>query len=338
MDNKSNDSKYSADSFISELRKIKKINESGVYSLEEYENRKLEILLDLLNKGTSQKYEDFLSDILVLKEEDILNLKEINQIKESFIYNKKIEDGTSVISSVDYNYICTNCGIEVELNENEISKNEFVCPSCSVKNYLAEVSGQKKYITKHNKSLKSIGNDTASDYVKKDKRRNKIVYILLLIALTIPSYIVIKNKINSNKASEMTRAKLEEKIREESEGNIILIDFENESGTEGKKVTNFFKATVEFKKDGWTVDDYFDRFYLSDKSSSGMSIMGIPLSYENSYGKRIVTKSVFYKKGTKVKIVGHVILIKSERSGILWEDIGKMHTHEENKSDIAPLY
>ena len=175
--------------------------------------------------------------------------------------------------------------------------------------------------------------------MKKDNRRNKILLIVILIAIAISSYVIIKNKIFFKKASDMTEITLKEKLKEESNDNIVLIDFENKSVTEVTKVDNFFEATVEFKKDGWTMDDYFDKFYLEeDKPQPRKDIFfGLPVGYENSYKKQSPIKPVFHKKGDKVNIVGSLTLIISERSGSLWEDKDIMHTHEASKSGVVPF-
>lgn len=334
--------KYTSERFISELTKIHSLKENELYSKDEYNEKKVAIIVDVINKGISQNLDDFLTDILMLKDKDILNIDEIKQIKASF--SSKFENVTTV-SPQEINYYCENCKIELELTPEEISKGIFICPDCNAMNFIDgknETESKEIYTLlknkKENKQNNIIKSSTVTEYKKRDNRRNKIILIIILIAIAISSYVIIKNIMFSKNASEMTRSILVEKLREESKDNIVLIDFENESVVEGKEVTNFFKATVEFKKDGWTMDDYFDRFYLEkDKPQPRIDIMfGLPIGYENSYKKQSPIKPVFYKKGNKINIVGSVTLIKSDRSGILWEDQGVMHTHEASKSDFVP--
>ncbi len=83
-----NISKYNSENFISEINKIIKLKENNIFSEEEYLKRKNDILDDIKNKGITQNLTEFLSDILVLKEKDILTVEEINNIKTSLAQKK----------------------------------------------------------------------------------------------------------------------------------------------------------------------------------------------------------------------------------------------------------
>jgi len=347
MSNLKMEEKFTSESFKSQLNKIYSLKENSMFSVEEYTNKKFQLIIDLINKGISQSLDDFLSEILILKENNILNVEEIKQIKNSLTSNNiQKDDNPNENISKSNTFYCGDCKSEIELSSEEIKNNKFICPNCSAMNSIeCENNDNNKEIhtllkkTNEKKENNIIKSSTVTKYKKNDNRRNKIILILILIAIAIASYIKINDIVFSKKASGKTRSILEEKLREESKDNIVLIDFENESVVEGKEVTNFFKATVEFKKDGWTMDDYFDRFYLEkDKPQPRKDIMfGLPIGYENSYKKQSPIKPVFYKKGNKINIVGSVTLIKSDRSGILWEDQGVMHTHEASKSDFVPF-
>ena len=73
--------KYSSDSFIEQMKKLSTLKENGVYTAEEFTFKKADLLSDLKSKGILQNIDDFLSDILILKDENILDLEEIKNIK-----------------------------------------------------------------------------------------------------------------------------------------------------------------------------------------------------------------------------------------------------------------
>lgn len=85
----SNIMKYSSDIFISEITKIIKLKENNIYSDEEYIIKKKDLITDLSSKEITQGINDFLSCLLVLKENNILTVEEINQIKTSLSQKKE---------------------------------------------------------------------------------------------------------------------------------------------------------------------------------------------------------------------------------------------------------
>jgi len=90
MNNQINNNKFSSELFITQLDKINSFKENGIYTEEEYANKKIKLIIDLINNGISEELDDFLSKILILKEKNILAIDEIKQIKNS-LFNKDLK-------------------------------------------------------------------------------------------------------------------------------------------------------------------------------------------------------------------------------------------------------
>jgi len=137
MDNTSKDNKYTSEAFISQLNKIYSLKENSIFSDEEYKNRKIQFIIDLINKGISQSLDNFLSDILTLKDKNILTIEEIKQIKNSLTSKEiKTEEKQNEDKSQSNKYYCGDCKSEIELSQEEIKKNLYICPNCSAINSL----------------------------------------------------------------------------------------------------------------------------------------------------------------------------------------------------------
>lgn len=137
MDSTSKDSKYTSEAFISQLNKIYSLKENSIFSDEEYKNRKIQFIIDLINKGISQSLDNFLSDILTLKDKNILTVEEIKQIKSSLTSKEiKTEEKQNEDISQSNKYYCGDCKSEIELSQEEIKKNLYICPNCNAINSL----------------------------------------------------------------------------------------------------------------------------------------------------------------------------------------------------------
>lgn len=96
MDTNDTGKQYSSESFISQLKKYKLLNDNKVYTDEEYITKKNALISDLIDKGIMQNVDDFLAETLILKDKNILNLGELRVLKESLVTSKKV-NGQNVI-------------------------------------------------------------------------------------------------------------------------------------------------------------------------------------------------------------------------------------------------
>jgi hypothetical protein len=78
---KSNKTRTSADDFISSCTKVFKLFKSGILTQEEYVERKKAIIAELVTKQIIGEPDDFLVSILSLKENNILEISDIQKIK-----------------------------------------------------------------------------------------------------------------------------------------------------------------------------------------------------------------------------------------------------------------
>lgn len=154
MDNISNDSKYTSESFISQLNKIFRLKENNIFSVEEFNNKKIQIIIDLINNGISQSLDDFLSEILILRENNILTVEEIKQIKASLVSkgNKNNDDSsdTEINNSTNDIIICKHCNKVFNKNFTISNQDGIVCKYC----------GKTNSISIHTKTEANIINDS----------------------------------------------------------------------------------------------------------------------------------------------------------------------------------
>lgn len=78
---KSNKTRTSSNDFISSCTNVYKLFKSGILTQEEYADRKKAIIADLITKHIIGEPEDFLISILSLKENNILEISDIQKIK-----------------------------------------------------------------------------------------------------------------------------------------------------------------------------------------------------------------------------------------------------------------
>lgn len=186
MSNLKIEDKLTSESFISQLNKINSLKENSIYSNEEYTNKKIQLIIDLINKGISQNLDDFLSDILSLKEKNILSLEEIKQIKSSLASKKNNKENTSFESKPEINkesvksnsyqddYSCCFCGDIVDLEKEEIEKKEFICPAC----------GKLNKIEDHKNNINSNKKNTGNTLFKSVKSKyGKPIIILSILGI-----------------------------------------------------------------------------------------------------------------------------------------------------------
>lgn len=144
--------KYSSSEIISEFEKTKKLYDSNIYNSEEYLTRKNEIINDLFKRDIEQKYEDFLINLIVLKEKGILEDDDITKLKEwSFSRQNEIKH-LNKESVNDNNIRCTFCNTNIIANSASEKSGYAYCFAC------------KKYTNitpsiKSEKNLDSINNN-----------------------------------------------------------------------------------------------------------------------------------------------------------------------------------
>lgn len=132
----SND-KYTSERFISEITKIYNLKENELYSTNEFNEKKVAIIIDVINKGISQNLDDFLTDILMLKEKGILNIDEIKQIKSSLSIKVK---NVSTALPEEINYYCGNCKNKLNITLEDINKGIYFCRACSATNSITNLN------------------------------------------------------------------------------------------------------------------------------------------------------------------------------------------------------
>jgi len=165
MDNNSNESKYTSNVFISQLNKIYNLKENSIFSDEEFNSKKNQFIIDLMNKGISQELDDFLSDILILKDKNILTIDEIKEIKNSFA-SKEIEKEENPVE-LNSKYYCGDCESEIELSPEEIKKGKFICPNCSATNLLGNNIEAESKVVKDEET--EVGKDEETEVAKEEE-------------------------------------------------------------------------------------------------------------------------------------------------------------------------
>ena len=79
------DNKIKADEFAEKLKKVHKLHANNIYSDDEYKLKKMAIISELASKKINGAPDDFLASLVVLKEQNILDIEEINKIKALII-------------------------------------------------------------------------------------------------------------------------------------------------------------------------------------------------------------------------------------------------------------
>ncbi|MFZ4589410.1 MAG: hypothetical protein ACOYN6_00300 [Ignavibacteria bacterium] len=92
------DERFTSERFINDINKIHKLFENGIYSTIEYSDRKTSLIQELVSKGIKQPIDDFISEILVLKTNNILEQKDILAI------NKQLRNFEMVNMPIQKNY------------------------------------------------------------------------------------------------------------------------------------------------------------------------------------------------------------------------------------------
>lgn len=133
----SSNGKYTSERFISEITKIYNLKENEVYSINEFTEKKAAIINNVINKGISQNLDDFLTDILMLKEKGILNIDEIKQIKSSLSIKVK---NVSTALPEEINYYCGNCKNKLNITLEDINKGIYFCRACSATNSITNLN------------------------------------------------------------------------------------------------------------------------------------------------------------------------------------------------------
>lgn len=81
VEKKKKDEEVNVITFIHNLENTHKLFINEIYSEEEFLSKKASIISNLYSKKLSCSAEDFLSELIVLKEQEILTIDEINKIK-----------------------------------------------------------------------------------------------------------------------------------------------------------------------------------------------------------------------------------------------------------------
>jgi len=127
-----NNLKYNSNKLVNELTRIFDFKNSGLYTEEEFSKRKIDIIINLINKGITENIEDFLVKIIPLKERGILNLEDITQIKSSLTEKAKAEN-EDVMNEASSLYFVVESSIDeikevllnyIENSNGKLKKNE----------------------------------------------------------------------------------------------------------------------------------------------------------------------------------------------------------------------
>lgn len=162
---------YNSTRLISELSKIYKLRENKIYSEEEYSKRKDEILTNVLKNGISQSLEDFLSDILILKEQNILTIDEIYKLKNNLFKNTMVQVSPTIENT---DVICSHCGNKevININSEKYTKGVYVCPICNSINTMSNAKD----------NVQTIINDGSLSQNVKTGGEYKFLIVMLSIA------------------------------------------------------------------------------------------------------------------------------------------------------------
>lgn len=119
--------KYTSEKFITSFQKAFNLFKNNILSLEEYHNRVDVLFADLLNHGIIGDPDDFLADIIILKEKEIINQDLLIKI--------------SKIIKADVNTIDSGVGDKTSGGMGEISKSALLFIESVTKAYKLKESG-----------------------------------------------------------------------------------------------------------------------------------------------------------------------------------------------------